>query len=277
MEAQPKKLEFWSKIKPNTNTKWAVWTICIGAFLSIILPALISQFYWEWPGVNFHDTGQVGDTIGGVAGPILNFVGLLVVYFSLREQAKSMAEQKTHFDMDQVRSDNENVLGTALKLLDDLKAEVEKLSDDKALSQSASTAHVNITNSLAIGFRTNLANGSLDERFLFRRAGIYEYDAVSIKGREGALKKIVSDFFKLNEVRFTRLSLLLEIFTYLIVNSKLPSSVKAMLYSMSYTLVERLIENSLGVALLFRKENKAINALIAKLIILDELLIEDKK
>ena len=280
MEANSENKGFWAKIKPDTNTKWAVWTICVGAFLSIILPALLSQFYWKFwgdKGVNFHDTGQVGDTIGGVAGPILNFAGLLVVYFSLREQAKSTADQKEQFEKDQIRSENENVLGTALKLLDDLKIEVEKLLGDQTLSQHNSTAQASITNNLELKFRNNLANNTQSASVLFRHLPAYEYTGVAIKGRENILKDIVSRFFKTIELRFARLTILLEIFTYLIENSKLPTDVKAMVYSMAHTLVAGFAEDALGVSMIFRQENGAVNILINKIIKLDKLLIKESK
>jgi hypothetical protein len=37
----------------------------------------------------FAHIGQIGDVTGGITGPILNFLGMLIVYYSLREQLRA--------------------------------------------------------------------------------------------------------------------------------------------------------------------------------------------
>jgi hypothetical protein len=57
----------------------------LGVFIAFLAPAILTQ-----PAIfaflNFSGTGQIGDTIGGTVGPILNFVGLVLLYYSFREQ-----------------------------------------------------------------------------------------------------------------------------------------------------------------------------------------------
>ena len=111
----------------NSKTNWALIIIVLGAVLACILPwALTSR---SWFGISFHDTGPVGDTIGGIAGPVLNFAGLLVIYFSLREQLaanylqrEELDEQKKQIEAEQKDSQNEKYFELTYKL-------VEKLAD----------------------------------------------------------------------------------------------------------------------------------------------------
>jgi hypothetical protein len=61
--------------------------IAILAFVSawvyvLTRPALIDGF-------NFSDTGEIGDTIGGLTAPIIGIVGTLLVYYSFQAQLKA--------------------------------------------------------------------------------------------------------------------------------------------------------------------------------------------
>ena len=111
----------------KSNTAWAFITIGLGAVLACILPWVLTSR--SWFGISFHDTGPVGDTIGGITGPVLNFAGLLVIYFSLREQLAAndlqrvaLDDQKRQIETEQRDSQNEKYFELTYKLL-------EKLSD----------------------------------------------------------------------------------------------------------------------------------------------------
>ena len=67
--------------KKETNKKkpliigrglFAKLIIAIAPLIAFTLPGILSQNYWEKPGWDFMKTGQIGDTIGGIAGPILS-------------------------------------------------------------------------------------------------------------------------------------------------------------------------------------------------------------
>ena len=110
----------------NANITAALITVGVGLVLTVCLPAyLVTQpawHPWPWlglPPLDFTQTGQIGDTIGGVAGPILNFVGLMVVYFSLREQTRASSQQFA-------QSQREVTLDLVFKLVDYLEQQVKK-------------------------------------------------------------------------------------------------------------------------------------------------------
>lgn len=59
----------------------------------IIVHLFISVLTGSAPADFFARMGQIGDVTGGVTGPILNFGGMLIVYYSLREQLRANAIQ----------------------------------------------------------------------------------------------------------------------------------------------------------------------------------------
>ena len=121
-----------------SNTKWAFLTIGLGAVLACLLPWLLTSR--SWFGINFLETGPVGDTIGGIAGPVLNFAGLLVIYFSLREQLaanekqtesiilqrEALDDQKRQVEAELRDSQNEKYFELTYKLLEKLAGAVHR-------------------------------------------------------------------------------------------------------------------------------------------------------
>ncbi|MDO1446272.1 hypothetical protein Q0590_08415 [Rhodocytophaga aerolata] len=83
-----------------------------------LLFALLAPFFFTRPAfhtaLQFNNTGAIGDTIGGITGPILNFVGLLLVYLSFKQQFNA---NKSQFD----RIDKERNFELTLRLLEDFK------------------------------------------------------------------------------------------------------------------------------------------------------------
>lgn len=99
----------WSKIKDEFDKneskyeKRANYALIVGVLSLVIAPILLTQFAWKF---DFTETGQIGDTIGGTASPILSFIGALLVYFSFKQQ---MAANKIQISalMEEKHSKNE--------------------------------------------------------------------------------------------------------------------------------------------------------------------------
>ncbi|MCU0354625.1 MAG: hypothetical protein MUD08_12950 [Cytophagales bacterium] len=67
--------------------------LIVGGLFSLFAPVFFTLPAWcEW--LVFTQTGQIGDTIGGIVGPILNFTGLLLVYISIQKQIEANTLQK---------------------------------------------------------------------------------------------------------------------------------------------------------------------------------------
>jgi hypothetical protein len=77
------------KIKEiNSILKKAQWLLGIGIIAIIFMPFLLTlEFFHER--FNFSETGQIGDTIGGITAPFLNLVGAFLVFYALKAQVKA--------------------------------------------------------------------------------------------------------------------------------------------------------------------------------------------
>ena len=123
----------WEKIakfkKVEGNDKYAQNAMLAGAVVTL-LALIIVPAYWpgkpNWWITYGADTGVIGDTIGGIAGPILNFAGLIVVYYSLREQIVANKNQTDQIKNEIERNRNERYFDLTFKLIDKLNDAVEK-------------------------------------------------------------------------------------------------------------------------------------------------------
>ncbi|TGE26893.1 hypothetical protein [Hymenobacter metallicola] len=88
----------------------------------------------------FGDTGTVGDTIGGIAGPILNLAGMIIVYFSLLEQFRANNDQNEAIRVEIKRSNDEVVLKSTQQVIEAASQElgIQKHNLDSLLEKVAS-------------------------------------------------------------------------------------------------------------------------------------------
>jgi hypothetical protein len=57
--------------------------LIIGIALTIVAAWLLIQ---DWSAITFINTGQIGDTIGGITSPIVDLIGAILVYKALQAQ-----------------------------------------------------------------------------------------------------------------------------------------------------------------------------------------------
>ncbi|MEZ4883714.1 MAG: hypothetical protein R3E32_03165 [Chitinophagales bacterium] len=60
----------------------------IGIVIIIMMPFLLTFEYFH-ERFNFSETGQIGDTIGGITAPFLNLIGAFLVFYALKAQVKA--------------------------------------------------------------------------------------------------------------------------------------------------------------------------------------------
>ncbi|WP_394972600.1 hypothetical protein [uncultured Croceitalea sp.] len=73
---------------------WERWIVFALIFLTILAPLAFTQFY---TGISFEDTGQIGDTIGGLTAPFINLLAAFLVYKSFAAQIKAnRLQQENH-------------------------------------------------------------------------------------------------------------------------------------------------------------------------------------
>jgi uncharacterized membrane protein len=72
----------------KNNIEWVLLTFAV---LAIISPIIFTR---SWAGLDFSKTGQIGETIGGLVSPILNFLTIILLYLAFKEQMEANTIQK---------------------------------------------------------------------------------------------------------------------------------------------------------------------------------------
>lgn len=93
-----------------------------GILLVLTTPYLFTQLHW---GISFFQTGQIGDTIGGITAPFVGLIGAILVYFALMAQVNANDLIQKQFD-DQKKSDLERRnFANLLELFKQVKEDLE--------------------------------------------------------------------------------------------------------------------------------------------------------
>lgn len=85
------------------------------------LPALTSRF-------DFSASGQIGDTIGGITAPIINFVGALLVYLAFKEQQSANKFQFNSLKKEKEERTQDLIFDTALAELNWIADKYDQIS-----------------------------------------------------------------------------------------------------------------------------------------------------
>lgn len=124
----------------NISIRQIFWIFLISIVLICLLPLLLTQF----PIIDFTNTGEIGDTIGGIMGPFvaivasfLTFLAFLMQYQANEIQKKELKRQATVHDKEQFESKlyqmlevyNQNVKRLRAGELEGKKAIPELLSE----------------------------------------------------------------------------------------------------------------------------------------------------
>ncbi|CAM1339267.1 hypothetical protein [Tenacibaculum aestuarii] len=78
----------------------------------------------EW---NFTETGQIGDTIGGITAPVINLIGAFLVYISFQEQIKANRIQMDALNEEKERNSNDRKFNNYHSLYDSIKSHLDNL------------------------------------------------------------------------------------------------------------------------------------------------------
>jgi hypothetical protein len=86
------------------------WVLIISVVFSFASPYVFTKYK---TGIDFTNTGNIGDTIGGITSPFLNLLSIVLLYLTLREQTESSKKQKD-FDsitnlLNTIKNDFENI------------------------------------------------------------------------------------------------------------------------------------------------------------------------
>lgn len=118
-------LEFKLILKKLLMSKVFRILILFICLILIMLYFLTKQAIWQsW---DFSNTGQIGDTIGGIATPIISIIGALLVYYSFQEQIIANRIQFDALSDEKTRNEISNSFEKHQYLLDEVKSNLRNL------------------------------------------------------------------------------------------------------------------------------------------------------
>lgn len=117
------------KIIFELSKKEIKWILVSGGIL-ILLPIL---FTWsDISFISFKDTGDIGDTIGGITAPFLSFFGSILVYMALKAQINANTIINDQFFLQQKKENVQNFENSFFNLMNfhlNIVNSIEKLYD----------------------------------------------------------------------------------------------------------------------------------------------------
>ena len=90
--------EIWSKLetKEREYLKAGLYLILLAGLLSIVvLPWVLTREFWSF--VDYKQTGAIGDTINGIAGPFIALIAAIITFLAFYIQYKANIQQKDQF------------------------------------------------------------------------------------------------------------------------------------------------------------------------------------
>lgn len=104
------------KIIKHIGANGILYSIIIAAFAIGYTPYLLSKYFWTKCG--YAETGQIGDTVGGLTAPFIGLLSAVLVYLALKEQIKANKLLMIQVDLQYL-----------FISLDKMERDVEKLDD----------------------------------------------------------------------------------------------------------------------------------------------------
>lgn len=98
--------------------------IIIGILFALVAPILFTQ---GWTNIDFTNTGQIGDTIGGTTAPIIGVLSVLLLFYTLWEQIRFNKKQKEISIDEQFKSTFFNLLQVQRDILDKISGKFSHL------------------------------------------------------------------------------------------------------------------------------------------------------
>lgn len=108
--------------------KKSTYLLIIGVGLLVIsMPIILTR-----PSIanvfNFTQSGQIGDTIGGITAPFINFMGAVLVYLSFQQQIKANEIQRDALLNEIKRNEQERKYNSIISDINNLRADINDFS-----------------------------------------------------------------------------------------------------------------------------------------------------
>ncbi len=127
--------------KPVFNYKTVILILGIILILFGSLFAFTKPAYWS--SFDFSQTGQIGDTIGGITAPIINIIGAILIYISFKAQIKANKIQFLLLSKEIENQKKDRNFQVTLELFQSLKNDYQDLEHEVYKGQGALNSYVN--------------------------------------------------------------------------------------------------------------------------------------
>lgn len=107
------------------NRKFIAITLIIGIILIIISPFIFTRVLGI---IDFSDTGEIGDTIGGITAPISSIIGSILVYYALKAQIEANEIVQSQLQEQRIREQQQKIVYHLTKLLEIIQIEIKEFT-----------------------------------------------------------------------------------------------------------------------------------------------------
>lgn len=97
--------------------------LIIGVFCILVSPWLFTSFSF----IDFTNTGEIGDTIGGISAPITSFLGAYLVYLALLAQVKANNAVYKQFEKQELKEREDRLYNSIQRELQSLNSDIDNL------------------------------------------------------------------------------------------------------------------------------------------------------
>ena len=149
------------KFNSDKTLRYGKITLFAGVILALIAPYFFTRSFGL---ISFDNTGQIGDTIGGITAPIVNLMGAVLVYFALFAQVEANRIIQRQIDEQKIDDSERKNFSSLIEIYKSIKEDLDDFT-----------------------FTADETTGSIDDIFL----GKIPRNFITYKGREA-----IEEFFK---------------------------------------------------------------------------------
>jgi hypothetical protein len=166
------------QVKKLNELTLSKWILFVGIILTIIAPTVLTlptvQEYW-----NFSETGNIGDTIGGITSPVIGIVGAALLYLSiylqysanLRQDEALLNQTHTTYLQDLIQAisneiKNQEQKNTNFKTIEEIATKADTFIKDPQITE---LSNIYLNQTLTIASEFNLLFESLNNEDLHLR------------------------------------------------------------------------------------------------------------
>ncbi len=98
--------------------------LIIGTILIIVISPILFTLPSIFKFMDFSESGQIGDTIGGITSPFINLLGAILVYLSFSEQINANKTQQQALRYEIIRNNEERKYNSLISDINNLRADI---------------------------------------------------------------------------------------------------------------------------------------------------------